>query len=123
MRLYLDGVDKGAVRMKGKTGIAKFAVSGTGPGLIFMAFGGLVLVTTLTTGGASIETVGGDEPSRPTATSSDAGLSTTDIPRPLEAVPESGMGAPSMAPETGLSIKSTIRLGAGEGGRLFLTEI
>lgn len=50
-RLYLSGVEKGRTHLSAESKFYKFALSGTGPGLFFMALGGVVLVSALFTGG------------------------------------------------------------------------
>lgn len=51
-RLFLAGIDKGPGKLEAQTRFYKFVFSGVGPGLFFMAFGAMVLVTALFTGGA-----------------------------------------------------------------------
>jgi hypothetical protein len=51
-RLFLAGIDKGPGKLEAQTRFYKFVFSGVGPGLFFMAFGAIVLVTALFTGGA-----------------------------------------------------------------------
>ena len=50
-RLYVKGLSSGAVKGSADTTFMKFAVSGTGPGILFMCFGALVLALGLLTGG------------------------------------------------------------------------
>lgn len=50
-RLYLAGLTKGESKLAAKSSLGEFAVSGTGPGLLFMAFGGAVLIYALATSG------------------------------------------------------------------------
>ncbi|MCQ4143346.1 hypothetical protein [Vogesella sp. AC12] len=50
-RLYLAGLTKGVSKLAAKSSLGEFAVSGTGPGLLFMAFGGAVLIYALATSG------------------------------------------------------------------------
>lgn len=52
-RLYQAGVTRGKTQATVHSPLLKFALSGTGPGLFFMAFGAAVLVSGLATGGAS----------------------------------------------------------------------
>ena len=52
-RLFLAGIDKGPGKLEAQTRFYKFVFSGVGPGLFFMAFGAVVLVTALFTGGAT----------------------------------------------------------------------
>jgi len=54
-KLYKLGVKKGKNALTVKSSFLKFALSGMGPGLIFMAFGATVLISGLFTGGASID--------------------------------------------------------------------
>lgn len=49
-RLYINGVNKGTNHLKAESSFYKFVFSGVGPGLFFMAFGGIVLITSLLTG-------------------------------------------------------------------------
>ena len=58
-RLFLAGIDKGPGKLEAETRFYKFAFSGVGPGVFFMAFGGIVLVTALFTGGAESVSPGG----------------------------------------------------------------
>lgn len=51
-RLYILGFEKGQSKLTTESKFYKFALSGTGPGLMFMAFGGIILVTALFTGTA-----------------------------------------------------------------------
>ena len=51
-RLFIFGVDKGDAKISAKSYFYKIVFSGTGPGLFFMAFGAIILVTALFTGGA-----------------------------------------------------------------------
>ena len=51
-KLFLAGIDKGPGKLEAETKFYKFVFSGVGPGVFFMAFGGIVLVTALFTGGA-----------------------------------------------------------------------
>lgn len=52
-KLYINGITRGTSEVEVKYSFVRFAVSGTGPGLVFMTFGAVVLVTGLSTGGAS----------------------------------------------------------------------
>ena len=52
-RLYVKGISKSKSDLNVQSPILRFAVSGTGPGLLFMAFGALVLVWSVSIGGAS----------------------------------------------------------------------
>jgi hypothetical protein len=54
-KLYKLGVKKNRNTLTVKSSFLKFALSGTGPGLVFMAFGATVLIAGLFTGGASID--------------------------------------------------------------------
>lgn len=49
-RLYALGVEKGHSNLTAESRFYKFIFSGSGPGLFFMAFGSIVLVTALFTG-------------------------------------------------------------------------
>jgi len=55
-RLYLHGVKSGKNTVEVESPLLKFALSGTGPGLFFMAFGACVLSISLYTGGAKSNT-------------------------------------------------------------------
>ncbi|KJV05198.1 hypothetical protein [Methylocucumis oryzae] len=46
-KLYIAGVEKGRNHLTAESKFYRFVFSGIGPGLFFMAFGGLVLVTAL----------------------------------------------------------------------------
>ena len=46
-RLYILGFTKGDVKVDVKSPVVRFVISGTGPGLLFMVFGGSVLITAL----------------------------------------------------------------------------
>jgi hypothetical protein len=59
-RLFLAGIDKGLGKLEAETRFYKCVFSGVGPGLFFMAFGAIVLVTALFTGGATSALSGGD---------------------------------------------------------------
>jgi hypothetical protein len=59
-RLFLAGIDKGPSKIEAETRFYKFAFSGVGPGLSFMAFGAIILVTALFTGGAQTVAPGED---------------------------------------------------------------
>lgn len=50
-RLYVLGVTKGLSKLQAKSQLGEFVMSGTGPGIVFMAFGGIVLVYALATSG------------------------------------------------------------------------
>ena len=50
-RLFTFGVSEGISRFEASSNIFKLAFSGAGPGLLFMAFGGVVLVFIVQTGG------------------------------------------------------------------------
>jgi len=52
-KLYTNGITKSKSNLNVQSPILKFAVSGTGPGLLFMAFGALILVWSVSNGGAS----------------------------------------------------------------------
>ena len=52
-RLYVQGITRGRGEAQVKSPILQFALSGTGPGLFFMAFGAIVLSISLSTGGSS----------------------------------------------------------------------
>jgi hypothetical protein len=54
-QLYKLGLSSGASKLDVKSPLIRFAMSGTGPGLLFMAFGALVLIFSLATGGAHLE--------------------------------------------------------------------
>ena len=45
--LYLSGVENMPVKLDMDTGFLKFALSGGGPGILFMAFGGTILIWAL----------------------------------------------------------------------------
>lgn len=51
-RLFLAGIDQGPGKVEAQTRFYKFAFSGVGPGLFFMVFGAIILITALFTGGA-----------------------------------------------------------------------
>lgn len=50
-RLYFAGLTRGESKLQGKGAFGEFVVSGTGPGLFFMAFGGVVVVYAIATSG------------------------------------------------------------------------
>ena len=50
-RLYVLGVTKGPSKLQAKSQWGEFVMSGTGPGIVFMAFGGAVLIYALATSG------------------------------------------------------------------------
>jgi hypothetical protein len=52
-KLYLHGASSSESRMNFSSQFMKFAASGTGPGLLFMAFGSIILVCSLVFGGVS----------------------------------------------------------------------
>ena len=58
-KLYMNGLkeDRGKLNVESK--LMSFVLSGTGPGLFFMAFGGIVLVIALFTGGGERTVVEG----------------------------------------------------------------
>ncbi|MCH7676660.1 hypothetical protein IH879_17185 [candidate division KSB1 bacterium] len=51
-KLYRFGIDKGSAKLETESQLYKVVFSGTGPGLFFMAFGAIILITALITGGA-----------------------------------------------------------------------
>jgi hypothetical protein len=50
-KLYMNGITKGKGEMRAKSKLGELMLSGTGPGLFFMAFGAIVLIVCLVTGG------------------------------------------------------------------------
>jgi hypothetical protein len=58
-RLFIFGVTKGHGKLVADSKLFKVVFSGTGPGLFFMAFGAVVLVSALFTGSGSRETIDG----------------------------------------------------------------
>ncbi|HOY08656.1 MAG TPA: hypothetical protein PLB05_01105 [Candidatus Omnitrophota bacterium] len=54
-RLYIKGITTGEDNLKFGSKVVKIILSGTSPGLFFMAFGAIVLITSVVTGGASIK--------------------------------------------------------------------
>lgn len=52
-KLYIHGITATRSQIDFKSKFMKFAVSGTGPGLVFMVFGAVVLVFSLVLGGVS----------------------------------------------------------------------
>ena len=56
-KLFLFGVNQGRGKLEVKSEIFKVIFSGSGPGLFFMAFGGVILVFSLTFGGATNSSV------------------------------------------------------------------
>lgn len=69
-KLYLYGVDKGHGKLQAENQFFKLTFSGSGPGLFFMAFGALILVSSVySTGTVTRETLLGD-PAQASASSS-----------------------------------------------------
>jgi hypothetical protein len=56
-KLFLFGVNQGRGKLEVKSEVFKVIFSGSGPGLFFMAFGGVILVFSLTFGGATNSSV------------------------------------------------------------------
>lgn len=71
-KLYALGIDKGKSQLSTQGPFLAFAMSGTGPGLVFMTFGAFVLSLGLVNGGSSAITHTVDVP----------GLVTDDNPNP-----------------------------------------
>jgi hypothetical protein len=63
-RLFVKGIDSGPGKLQVNSSIAKFVLSGKGPGLFFMAFGSIILIVSLLYGGASETTVVSVVPSK-----------------------------------------------------------
>ena len=61
-RLYRIGVEKGIEHLTAESKFVKFVLSGTGPGLFFMGFGGILLTIALFTGKASQSKLTGKVP-------------------------------------------------------------
>ena len=53
--LYRRGISKGRGDLQAKTGLGQIILSGTGPGLFFMAFGAIILLVGLFTGGGKVK--------------------------------------------------------------------
>jgi len=69
-KLFLYGVDKGHGKLQAENQFFKLTFSGSGPGLFFMAFGALILVSSVySTGTVTRETLPGD-PAQASASSS-----------------------------------------------------
>jgi hypothetical protein len=56
-KLYLHGIEKGRGQLKSESKFFSFVLSGTGPGLFFMAFSSIILVMALFTGGSENESI------------------------------------------------------------------
>jgi len=57
-KLYELGIGKGKSSLEVESSFLKFVMSGTGPGLVFLAFGTTILVGGMFSGGASVERPG-----------------------------------------------------------------
>ncbi len=80
-RLFVFGVREGESRLSAESPFYKIVLSGTGPGLFFMAFGALVLISALYTGGAERGDRAPTEETQQTERASDladAGISVED---------------------------------------------
>lgn len=73
-RLFLVGIDKGPGMLEAQTRFYKFVFSGVGPGLFFMAFGAIVLVTALFTGGAESAHSGSNASNSSSAVEADSSI-------------------------------------------------
>jgi hypothetical protein len=54
-KLFIFGIEKGYAELTAETKFYKIVFSGTGPGLFFMAFGAIVLITALLTRTTTLE--------------------------------------------------------------------
>lgn len=59
-RLFLKGKDSGPGTLEVKSDLLKVVVSGQGPGLFFMAFGAVVLMFSILSGGAKVSESGSE---------------------------------------------------------------